>query len=71
MLYWPECGETFETMYFGPGVESDKDDDIDVRRVHYSVGDLRRPNHEIKEDLKRLDMEWFGGQVIARLLKPK
>lgn len=69
MLYWPECEETFEMMYFEPGVESGKEDDIDVRRVHYSVGNVWRPNHEIREGLKRAGMERFGGALVERFLE--
>jgi hypothetical protein len=68
----------WEISYYAPGQvaeweneEHGRNDNIQVRRVHYTVGEVWRPDDVITEGIRNVGREKFGDEVIERYLGPR
>jgi hypothetical protein len=68
----------WEISYYAPGQvaeweeeEHERKDNTRVRRIHYTVGEVWRPDDVIAEGLRNVGREKFGGEVIERFSGPR
>ncbi|KAF2126083.1 carbohydrate-binding module family 50 protein [Dothidotthia symphoricarpi CBS 119687] len=65
----------WDISYHAPGQRAEtgdeSEDDVGVRRVYYTVGELWRPDYFIAEAFRGIGREIHGSELIERFLEPR